>query len=1096
MIAPYTDEKTKRKKILDNYTENVLVMAGAGAGKTTMIVDRVINQLKDKKKQGKNRIKPEELVIITFTKAAAGELRDRLTKELDNALKNETDAGYKKNLQEAIDNQALIQVSTIHSFCLRLIKERVLDIDYPLDVEMMDEIETKARKDLFFSNWIKNLSKKENQLIEKNSNEFLDDDYIAYVYNTFMEIAELSKEIKIKYRDDILKSGKKLADYIDDMKEQVVLLYNAAVDYIEYKLSDSSAELIKKYVKGNLYKLVNETPIDIKGYLELYKKIFGTAKTLKDSPIAKNEVINLINGTTTIGKQVTNEFDEFSNCKNLLNELVLYQNALVTSVAVKAQKAYQEYLDKPENKHKLSNDQLLNLAYDLVCDKNNKGSREFFKKHIKYLYIDEYQDTDFIQRGIAYKLGQDSKGNFENNRLFFCGDAKQAIYAFRGADLNVYQSTYETFKDSPSENEVVYSLQENYRSEKTIIDWVNAEFNNPVYGIKDYEPMIPTKDFQKGINILNGIYTLEIPNDNNISKTKNATTEAVFIAKLIKYLINNDNYQINYLREELDKDGNVVKDENGRDKMVNDLRKIKYKDFLIISKGKKNLNVLSDTLKYFNIPINMNGALNFKYDETAVKYKILYHYLINKDDKKAAYAAKQVLMQSIFITNKKLANERLVQFTEKCKDKAPFELIEYLVHRSDLFMNKVTPRSEVENIESRLQQILEYLLSFDKLTYEGYDEALANLMQSSVDKELVLSSDNNAVRIMNRHKSKGLQGEIVISCLRTADKNDAPDSYRELCGNDYYYYPTARKDSMCTPYPAYINYDDCKQKTDRLNETIRLEYVEATRGKECVIFLDKLAAKGKSRFDSFDFSKVKKLTEIEEIKDLYDNNYNKKPELVEKTYDKIELFNNDVRTALLEEQIKPVLESVTPSSKDNYGANGWGSVEKANEERPDGNIFGVVLHRMFELAVNKIKNAEKNYDTCLNQALMENYADINEDERDLYLNYLKEQLDKFVKSDVVKLVKEAKEAYPEYEFSYIDGTNWINGKADLVLIFDNNIKIVDYKTDKIPSGDNAKERLEKHLEDAYGDQQRLYVEAIKKCFKVDEVTYQFYHLYN
>ncbi len=1089
MIAPYTTEDEKRIKLLENYKENVLVMAGAGAGKTTLITNRVINQLKN------NWIKPEELVIITFTKAAAGELRDRLTSKLQKAYDKEKNPDFKENLKNAILNQALIQVSTIHSFCLKLIKERALDIHYPLDVEMIDEIETINRKNQFFSRWIKNLSTDDKKIFDRNKSEFQDDNYVEYVYNMFFEIAELSKEINITYRDDLLKNKK--ADYLKLMRDQAECFFEKSREYVllhkpglpENEISGLASAWVKA-LKESIY--TNENNF-INAYKDIYKsekKLKNTTNTSVYEESKNGGVVKLANGQKIKYKETLDysSFDDLLNYDNYYNEYSMFQNALVTEMALKAQKAYQEYLEKPENKHKLSNDQLLNLAYDLVA--NHEDARKFFKSHIKYLYIDEYQDTDFVQRGLAYKLGQDETGKFEDNRLFFCGDAKQAIYAFRGADLNVYQSTYETFSNSSLTNGFVYSLQKNFRSESTIIEWVNTEFSSS-HGITGYEEMIPVKVNPVGEKILNGIYTLNVPKENlKRGDPKGPESEAVFIAKLIEFLIDCKN-EFKIYRPVF------LEDENGEKKIDRyEPDDIIYSDFLIISKGKKNLNILSETLKHFNIPINMNGALNFGLDETAVKFKILYHFIANKNDNKAQFAAKQVLMQTPLFSNKKLAEDRLKKFLEMCAGKEPFELVEYLVHRSDLFMNKTTPKGEVENIESRLQQILEYLLSLDKLTYEGYDEAISNLMQSSVDKELVLSSGNNAVRIMNRHKSKGLEGKIVICCLRTREKNDTPDSYRKLDGNDYYYYPTAQREGKC--YPAYINDKGSHQVDDRAKEKTRLEYVEATRGEECVIFLDKIAS-GPARFDKFNFNNdngVTNLTTNESISELYDNYYNNKPTLEEKEYDEIALRNNDVRVTLSEEQMKPVMESITPSSKDNYGANGWGSVEKLNEERPDGNVFGTVLHRMFELAINQLKNGTINKDLCVNQAMMENYTDINREERELYFSYLKLQLDKFLKSNVIDYIKKSKNSYPEYEFSYIDGSEWKNGKADLVIVYDNEIKIIDYKTDKIPAGKDAKEKLEKHLEDAYGDQQRLYVEAIKKCFNIDNVTYEFYHLYN
>ena len=128
--------------------------------------------------------------------------------------------------------------------------------------------------------------------------------------------------------------------------------------------------------------------------------------------------------------------------------------------------------------------------------------------------------------------------------------------------------------------------------------------------------------------------------------------------------------------------------------------------------------------------------------------------------------------------------------------------------------------------------------------------------------------------------------------------------------------------------------------------------------------------------------------------------------------------------------------------------------------------------------------------------MLESILDIKKEEKETYENYLKYQLDRFLKSKIIDLIKEANEALPEYEFSYIDGNKWKNGKADLVLVYDNKILIIDYKTDKIPEGNLGLEKLLKHLEDAYGDQQRLYCEAMKKIFKIKDVSYSFYDMYS
>ena len=118
MISRLIDEDQKRNEIVVNCTQNCMIEAGAGAGKTTIIKNRVMRQFK------MGLLKPSELVVITFTKAAAGELRDRISSALEEEYNQTSDETEKENLKNAIENQNLIQISTIHSFCFRLLEER------------------------------------------------------------------------------------------------------------------------------------------------------------------------------------------------------------------------------------------------------------------------------------------------------------------------------------------------------------------------------------------------------------------------------------------------------------------------------------------------------------------------------------------------------------------------------------------------------------------------------------------------------------------------------------------------------------------------------------------------------------------------------------------------------------------------------------------------------------------------------------------------------------------------------------------------------------------------------------------------------------
>ena len=145
-------EEANRKNIIEKLEDNVFVEAGAGAGKTTLIVNRIINQLK-------SGMSPERIVVITFTNAAAEELRSRITARV---RKEAISAGHtdkvQKILTDALQQLDLMKISTIHSFCFLLLKERIFDAKLPMDVSLMEEVQTEEQKHKIFTEWASTLA--------------------------------------------------------------------------------------------------------------------------------------------------------------------------------------------------------------------------------------------------------------------------------------------------------------------------------------------------------------------------------------------------------------------------------------------------------------------------------------------------------------------------------------------------------------------------------------------------------------------------------------------------------------------------------------------------------------------------------------------------------------------------------------------------------------------------------------------------------------------------------------------------------------------------------------------------------------------------
>lgn len=1095
MISRLATEDEKRNEILKYSNQSCMVEAGAGAGKTTIIKKRVASQLKS------GALKPSELVVITFTKAAAGELRERISKVLEEEYENAKDEIEKKNLKNAIENQSMIQISTIHSFCFRLLEERALDISLPLDIAMLEEADNKKRIDDFFKKWYKAQDKDEIVSLNK---EFYLKDYSKYVYECFKEICDLPDDMNFRYYDDLLNSWK-LKDYINHIKEQgkrieeEILKVVKSIDFNVSTIEEACSNGLLYASVRDFYKGLNSKNLYV--LLEAYKKaskkdtyVLSSLEKNGDLQIFKNKNLKAYNASF---------LEKLQGEENYSIKISLYQNALVLYLALRARKDYNDALKLGENRHFVSNDQLLKMSLELV---KNENALKHFQDEFKYIYVDEFQDTDTVQRDLVFKLVSDINTNkLRDSSFFLVGDPKQSIYAFRGADLEVYKNTKDYLKREDQNNVYVYELSRNHRSDPKIIDWVNREFKSKEYGLGDlYLEMTCKHKGNSCGHILSGVYTLARPKDApskdaKLVKKDMLEREVYFLPKFINSLIKN--YQIN----EYNKEGDVVGS-----------RAINYSDFLVLARAKDVLEYYADSLKENEIPVNLNGALDLENDAIVLRYKALIHYLANPLSDKARYGAMEVLLRSLITKdNNKEATKALDEFFEMFHNMSAYATVEYLAHHIKYFLDEENNKAQIDYIQSSLQQLLEYLQGQGIHTLNEYDDLIDTYISSGLDKSLSLTRDLNAVRLMNLHKSKGLEGKIVIVLARFKVANDINDSYRNM----YDYYPTIKPSKKGTHIASYSKGNDAILDEDipkmaRADEYKRLEYVEATRAEEALIFFDKNCS-AQTMFDKFNFEGCPDLTkENKDINEIYkDIIINGKMGHIESKYSYINPSLDNFDISLSDNQSLSSYTISSPSDYEKYD-DSW-VLEKEN--RPSGQTFGTILHRVFELSILCIRDVKTlDKDEIINTAILESYHILKENHKerlDGYIKYMKEylnvSLDDFLNSDLIDKIKSAKGVYPEYQFNlfisddmkkdlyeYIEkGTVYLNGKVDLVLVYEDHLDIYDYKTDY--KGEKSISELEKHLEDTYSLQQKLYSLAMSFCFKMDysKIQYHFYHLY-
>lgn len=1029
-------EKEKRDYIINNSNLNLMIEAGAGAGKTTIIIQRILNQLKN------NTITPDRLIIITFTNAASNDFQARLAKGLKDEIKICTNQLEKERLMFALENQSLIQASTIHSFCFKLIKENCLYLTLPIDVELLENNATTNRINNFYNLWIKN---NENE-IKKFSNEFIWDKLNNILFSEFQDIAELPDDTEFIYNKNVLNNSKTIKDYINDYRLEVENNFYIAKDKYE-ELNNIHFDSLDEFVnnsgalKDNAKVIYNLSHSDndfnlktirsnIKNSDFLYKKFFKVAKNV----YCDNEIIS-----------------QFSN--EAYNNLLDYQKSLIISLAIKIRNDYKKFILQKENKKYISNDQSLQYVLKLV--QNEELVNNFQKQH-KCIYLDEYQDTDRIQKEIVYRLTR-KNNKFLDGSIFLVGDPKQSIYNFRGADLALYNETIKDFNDK-GHSEFI-NLQDNYRSENSIISWVNSSFKNK---LDNYQEMTSTRNNNQDKNILNGVYNCYYTEDK-----PSRENEAKLVVKLINYLMSN--YKI-YSKE------------NGKEI----LRSIKYSDFLLLSGKKTYLNIYINELKSNNIPFFLNADLNVEDDSILLKLKNYYNYLsfpysIYKD------AVEEMLNQDYINDTKNIILAK--KLFDETKNLNALELLAYLTNHVELYINKDANKVDVINITSLLQQVSEYILTRCPSNKNDVVILINNLISNKIDGFLTLG-ENDVVRIMNVHKAKGLEGKIVFSINRgqinSKDNNALKDKNK--------YYPVIKIPNQNNPkaYPTYDNQDPkIKKLIDLSDESTRLEYVEATRAEEALIFFKPVVQNGPTRFNKDNYhleNSTLSLLDDDLINYLQNDDFI--PNIETKEYSYNSLFK------LNESQKENIYNDILPSEQD-YVDTAFEKTKEKKENRPKGNIFGTIMHRCFELYINNLlNNISINKEIIINQALLENYDDILKENKNDYKNYLLKQLNIFENNNIINKIKQGKKVYTEFSFSYFENNNYYNGKIDLLIINqDNTCLIIDYKTDE--KGGHSLSELEAHLVKKYTPQLEIYKTAVNKCFNIplEKISCEFYHMY-
>ncbi len=839
---------------------SIIVSAAAGSGKTAVLVERVARILTDRV----SPVSADKLLIVTYTNAAAAELRYRIEKRL--ALEfdaNPTDTYLQK--QKLLLNNA--KICTIDSFCLDFIRENFelvgLDPSFKIaDKSVLTSIYNFALS-FVFNNYFENKDEEFYNLLNAFG-ERRDDEgvrscvskiyefsrHIPFPENWLNSIVASYEDHALGKRNDWFTDALKIAeaDAVDaylEFKESLSLLessdaaYDAYSANFEYYLtfSEELIEVCKTQNWDSVYKFLKTlSPPSCKRLSADHKtEAVCTAKDLRDSGKAKISAVSAL---------------IYCSQSELKDECVMMYPFVkkVIELVKEYGKKVDELLQERSLVTFLSAEQTaLSL---LACVENGKivrsGYADSFSDMFDAVLVDEYQDTNTLQDTLFYHLSDCGK------KLFCVGDMKQCIYKFRGANPSNFLAKKEEalfYDKRTSDHDMLrVDLGCNFRSRSQICDYINSVFrkilyfDNSGFNYDDKEELSPKAEFAENNESKIESHFLDFASigDGGEFESKRHA-EAQLIANTINEIVGKPGF---------------LKDNDGG------LRKAEYKDITILLRGLgEKGDVYADVLKKNGIPVSLAASDGINSDEvnTLVSYlKIINNpsddialmtvltspiFGITVDDLAIIRAEhRKGSLYSAIVASRKKGNEKIGRFLEllaKLRRKSPLSTIASLI--SDIFeeTGMLTLASVNDGGAIKRQNLLfvhNLAISFETDAKREIRSFLT-YFDSLTDKDFsVESSSGNSVKIMTIHSSKGLQFPICIlaNCSNQFNFLDLRNQViiNEPHGFSFEMYDSDGKAVKNNTLRSLMKYEE---KYELLAEELRVFYVALTRAEEKLI---------------------------------------------------------------------------------------------------------------------------------------------------------------------------------------------------------------------------------------------------------------------
>lgn len=811
---------------------NMLIEAGAGSGKTTSMTNRMVSLITSEK------CRVENIAAITFTRKAAQELKERFQNKLEQSYQEEEDNQKKSVLRAALNNMEACFIGTIHSFCASILRERPIEGSVDPDFEELDDIADMMIHKQAWQQYLLDARVNSPEKLAQLNDIGIKALDLVEIYNRITQYPDVEIVYNCTPKPDLLPAYEKIKP----------LIYRA-IKFIPKEEPEKGYDSLQGRIRSALrmiryYNMDNEA--NIVNLLEMFEN---------DQKVTLNRWLS----DKAITKEIQQEINHVSQIqiRPVLKQWREYCHYIIMSFLMPAVEFYENIKTKQAG---LNFQDLLLKAVNML--RNYPEVRSYFQNKYHCLLIDEFQDTDPIQTELMLLLtGQDlyedqwTKLVPSAGSLFVVGDPKQSIYRFRRADIDIYNRVKKLFTQTGGE---VVELTSNFRSMNKLGEWFDKVFRNLLPPEADsyqaaFSAVNTLKDDLPGTH--SGTKVISIP----IQYTKKQEIleyDANSIAKIIRSAVDGQGIRLTRTKEEAREGITEIPE---------------YKDFLVILRYKDSMEVYSKALKEYGIPVQLSGGSSLLDVEELKEFIILLKYLKDPENEVLLVAvlrgmffgisdkalAEYKLKGGVFRTYATIpdglsentaelfrnAFEKLKMYHRLSRNNHPVTTFEQIA--SDIGLIPLTAvASEFTTSCGYIIKILE-MLRKNMLGNNDYNSMIDNLdviMEADLEEELDISGEGqNAVRIMNLHKAKGLEAPVVFLAHPFKRPNITLDYHIKRTETKSVGYFVIKKStgefsSKVIGQPLFWDEYEVAEKEYQEAEEIRLLYVAATRAKN-ILFI-------------------------------------------------------------------------------------------------------------------------------------------------------------------------------------------------------------------------------------------------------------------